>query len=130
MDEISTDSQHVINLAREVLNLAEGNAAQGLDLQERLLRSNFKLQMAAEGSAQYVIRKRHHVSSRFLGNLMAFGDHLTPFSLGDSRLNVQPLEFTSILIAIQSGLLGRCAMRHQERRDTKDPNNTARFALR
>ena len=37
MDGISTDSQHVINLAREVLNLAEANAPQGLHLQERLL---------------------------------------------------------------------------------------------
>ena len=75
MDEISTDSQHVINLAREVLNLAEGNASQGLDLQERLLKSIFKLQIAIEGSAHYVIRKRHQVCSNFLGNFMAFGGH-------------------------------------------------------
>lgn len=76
MDESSNNSQHVIQMAQEVLNLAQENATQGLRLQEKLMKSILKLQIAAQGPASYVFRKRN-----------------------------QPVEHVCILIAIQSGLL-------------------------
>lgn len=62
MDESSNNSQHVIQMAQEVLNLAQENATQGLRLQEKLMKSILKLQIAAQGPASYVFRKRNQVS--------------------------------------------------------------------
>lgn len=72
MEKSSNESQHVVQLAQEVLSLAEASATQGLSLQEKLLKSIRKLQIAAEGPARYVIRKRQQVRWKIFQTLHGF----------------------------------------------------------
>ena len=58
-----SSSATIVQLARQVLNIAETHSNEALFIHEDLLQSIRKLQVAAEGPAHYVIRKRHQVYS-------------------------------------------------------------------
>ena len=52
----------IVRLARQVLSIAEDQSNRPSDSQEDLLRLIRKLQVAVEGPAHYVMRKRHQVA--------------------------------------------------------------------
>jgi len=64
MDKPAPNFEHTVDLARQVLSMAGANLHQNPSLQEEFLRSIRQLQVAAEGPAHYVIRKRHQVSHK------------------------------------------------------------------
>ena len=60
-------NKDVVRLAREVLSIVEHPSSQTSGVQEELLKIIRKLQIAAEGPAHYVIRKRHQVARTAFG---------------------------------------------------------------